>query len=131
MIPFEEIDSRLERLGKNRAWLVEVTGRSPESIRAALAPNALPSKRSKLLQKALSDAIEAEEAEQWAQPERVIPPGHVEFVLTDTQYKRAQIASRIAGFTSFADFCRVAIEQEVEHIMERQAEKTTQPRKSA
>ena len=64
MIPFDEIDSRLKRIGKDRAWLAEVTGRSAGSIRAALAPNALPKHRSGLLQKALSDAIESEEGEK-------------------------------------------------------------------
>jgi SOS-response transcriptional repressor LexA len=64
MIPFDEIDSRLALIGKNRAWLVEVTGRSENSIRASLAPSAPDSKRSDLLQKALSDAIEKEESAQ-------------------------------------------------------------------
>lgn len=66
MIPFAEIDSRLTDIGKNRAWLVEVTGRSENSIRAALAPSAPEAKRSDLLQKALSDAIEKEESAQRA-----------------------------------------------------------------
>jgi SOS-response transcriptional repressor LexA len=62
MIPFDEIDSRLEALGKDRKWLAEKSGRSYDSIRTALAPSASPSKRSELLQKALSDAIEREES---------------------------------------------------------------------
>jgi hypothetical protein len=66
MIPFEEIDGRLEKLGKTRAWLAEETGRSPGSIRAALAPNAVPKQRTALLQKALSDAIDREESKQHA-----------------------------------------------------------------
>ncbi len=61
MIPFEEIDERLAAIGKNRAWLADVTGRSPNSIRAALAPNAKQKDRSKLLQRALTEAIEREE----------------------------------------------------------------------
>ena len=61
MIPFNEIDKRLDALGENRAWLAEVTGRSPDSLRTALAPNAPASKRTALLQRALSDAIEREE----------------------------------------------------------------------
>lgn len=64
MIPFEEIDSRLTALGKNRAWLAEITGRSAGSIRSALAPNAENKHRSAHLQKALSDAIEREEQQQ-------------------------------------------------------------------
>lgn len=61
MIPFDAIDSKLEALGKNRAWLAQITGRSPGSIRSALAPNAEAKHRSPLLQKALSDAIEREQ----------------------------------------------------------------------
>jgi predicted HicB family RNase H-like nuclease len=66
MITFDEMDSRLEAIGKNRAWLADESGRSPSSIRSALAPAASPKQRSKLLQKALSDAIEREEERQRA-----------------------------------------------------------------
>jgi predicted DNA binding CopG/RHH family protein len=61
MIPFDEIDERLKILGKTRVWLAETTKRSAGSIRSALAKNAQKKHRSDLLQKALSDAIEAEE----------------------------------------------------------------------
>lgn len=61
MIPFEEIDPRLDSIGKNRVWLAEVSGRSYNSIRSALAPNSPDKQRSSLLQRALSDAIEREE----------------------------------------------------------------------
>lgn len=61
MIPFEEIDKRLDALTLDRKWLSEASGRKPDSIRVALAPNAPTSKRSELLQKALSDPIEKEE----------------------------------------------------------------------
>jgi len=64
MINFEDIDSHLESLGKDRVWLSEVTGRSVDAIRSALAPAAKPKSRSELLQRALSDAIEREEASQ-------------------------------------------------------------------
>jgi len=66
MIPFDEIDQRLKALGKDRAWLSEESGRKPDSVRVALAPNALAAKRSELLQKALSDAIEREESSRAA-----------------------------------------------------------------
>ena len=69
MIPFDEIDQRLEKLGRNRKWLVETTGRSDHAIRSALAPNATAKSRSALLQKALTDAIEREEMEQAVKPE--------------------------------------------------------------
>lgn len=64
MIPFEEIDDRLGAIGKNRKWLVEQTGRSDGAIRSALAPGSLPKYKTSLLQKALTDAIEKEEARQ-------------------------------------------------------------------
>lgn len=62
MIAFEEMDSRLESLGKDRTWLSVASGRKPDSIRVALAPSAPKAKRSTLIQKALSDAIEREES---------------------------------------------------------------------
>lgn len=67
MIPFEEIDERLKALGKDRQWLAKQSGRKARSIGDALAPNADPTKRSPLLQKALSDVIEAHEAAAAAQ----------------------------------------------------------------
>ena len=64
MIRFEDIDARLDGIGKNREWLVTASGRSAGSVRSALAPNASAQHRSSKLQKALSDAIEREEAAQ-------------------------------------------------------------------
>jgi Arc/MetJ-type ribon-helix-helix transcriptional regulator len=69
MIQFEEISKRLEGIGKDRKWLAENSGRSYDSIRTALAKKAAPKSRSALLQKALTDAIEREEAEQAKKPE--------------------------------------------------------------
>ena len=71
MIPFEDIENRLKKLGKDRMWLAEKSGRSHASIRTALAKSAVPKARSALLQKALSDAIEREEMEQLKKPELV------------------------------------------------------------
>lgn len=69
MIPFEDIETRLKGIRKDRKWLAENSGRSYDSIRTALAKNAAPKSRSTLLQKALTDAIEREEAEQAKKPE--------------------------------------------------------------
>lgn len=69
MIPFTEIAERLKGIRKDRAWLSAASGRKPDSIRVALAPKAPASKRSELLQKALSDAIEREESIQKSSPE--------------------------------------------------------------
>lgn len=105
MIPFDEIDSRLETLGKDRAWLAEASGRSPGSIRTALAPNAARKNRSKHLQKALTDALLKAEAEG-ARPE---VPGYSRIFLDDQQLDRADRASRMIQAHSLADFCREAI----------------------
>ena len=108
MIPFEEIDTRLDGIDKDRKWLAEVTARSPDSIRAALAPNAHPKQRSSLLQKALSDAIEREEAAQAALQEPPQPGFHNIF-LDDEQLVRADLASRQITAPSLVEFCRDAI----------------------
>jgi hypothetical protein len=60
MINFEDIDTELGKVGQDRKWLAEASGRSYDSIRTALAPNAAKKSRSALLQKALTDAIERE-----------------------------------------------------------------------
>jgi SOS-response transcriptional repressor LexA len=94
MIPFEEIDVRLAALDKDRKWLAEATGRSPGAIRSALAPRASAQHRSELLQKALTDAILAEEERQKkvpavpALPERVsVQPTVQEFQAWCRAYK--------------------------------------------
>ncbi len=115
VIPFNEIDERLKRLQKDRLWLATVTRRSEGSIRAALAPNSAPKNRTKLLQKALSDAIEAEEERQRA---KQIPPGHVEVILSERQLKKVEEAASIAGYRHITDFCRVAIEEAADRLME-------------
>ena len=60
MIPFEEIDSRLEKLKKDRVWLAENTPYSADYIRTVLAPKS--TRRTPRVQQVLSDAIEREEA---------------------------------------------------------------------
>lgn len=117
MIPFNEIDSRLEALGKNRAWLVDVTGRAEGSIRAALAPNAAPKQRTELLQRALSDAIEREEASRG--PAAVQVTGVYEIRQTPEQSRRADLASRAVNSPSLEDFCLRAIIHRAEEILSR------------
>lgn len=115
MIPFEEMDERLAKLGKNRAWLSEATDYSEASVREALAPNS--KKRSKLLHRALSGAIEKEEHAQREQsPSASLPPGMHEIFLTDEQLDRADRASRLVRAPSLADFCRDAIELRAKEI---------------
>jgi len=121
VIPFNEINRRLDALGKDRKWLAEASKRSPASIAAALAPSAPDSKRSKHVQKALSDAIEAEEERQ--RPKRDLPPGHVEIILSESQYQKAQEASQIAGYTALSDYCRVAIEDAADRLLAEEEER--------
>jgi uncharacterized protein (DUF1778 family) len=68
VIPFDEINNRLEALGLDRKWLAQASGKKPDTIRGALAPGAPDFKRSASLQKALSDAIEKEEASHFTKP---------------------------------------------------------------
>lgn len=121
MIPFDEIDNRLALIGRDRKWLAEATGRNYSAVGAALSPNAQAKYRSKLLQKALSDAIEAEEARQQSPSGRIVPPGHMEFVLSDAQYQKVKTATQMAGYPSMSDFCRVAIEEAADRILEAEA----------
>ena len=113
LIPFSDMDARLDALGRDRAWLAEASGRAPASIRAALAPNAPDSKRSHLLQRVLSDVILAAEAAQANQP----PPGLHAVLVDDEQLDRADRASRIVGASSLAQYCREAIRFRTSEIL--------------
>lgn len=62
MIPYEDVDSRLAAIGKNRRWLTTQIQYKASSIREALAPNS--TKRSTRLQRAITIAIEREEQRQ-------------------------------------------------------------------
>ncbi|MCE5310458.1 MAG: hypothetical protein LLG20_22705 [Acidobacteriales bacterium] len=112
VIPFDEIDTRLDALGLDRKWLSEHSGKKPDTIRGALAPGAPEFKRSASLQKALSDTIEAEEARR-----KKIPPGYSEIFISDEDIDRADKASRIAGSPSLAAFCRDVIQEEARRIL--------------
>ena len=64
MIPFDDIDARLEKLGKDRAWLAEKTPYSAAYIRDLMAPKS--TRRTERVQLIISDAIEKEESAQVA-----------------------------------------------------------------
>lgn len=66
VIPFEQIDNRLDALGLNRAWLAEVTPYSADYLRTVLAPNS--TRRTERVQRIISDAILRAEAESAAPP---------------------------------------------------------------
>lgn len=124
MIPFNEIDEKLATIGKNRKWLSDASGRSENSIRAALAPNATPERRSKLLQRALTEAIEREESNQF--PKKLsVPPGYSEIFLNDETLDLADKASRLVGADSLASFCREVIQSEAKRIVAESAQKIT------
>lgn len=64
MISFEEIDSRLEGIGKDRAWLAENTPYSATYIRDLMAPKS--TRRTDRVQLIISETIEREELAQKA-----------------------------------------------------------------
>lgn len=119
MIEWHDMDSRLERIGKDRAWLAEMTPYSANSIRLALAPNS--NKRSDRLQSVLSKAIEDEEARKAHKTE--LPPGVHELWLTAEDLHRADMAARKVEAPSLAAFCRDAIQYRAREILARQAGK--------
>lgn len=116
MIAFEDIDNRLTSIGKDRKWLVEITKRSEGAIRSALAPNSLPKNRSALLQKALSDAIEQEEAQRILQSPSL--NGIYEIRQSKEQAERTDRASRAVGSDSLSDFCLKAIMYRTDEILD-------------
>ena len=110
MIPYDEIDSRLRSLGKNRAWLAEVTKRSPDSVRTALAPKAPAAKRSTLLQMALSEAIEREEASSINSVP--VPLGHRLFVEpSDAQFHLWMTAAYSKPGRSFDQWAKAGLDE--------------------
>ena len=114
MIDWNDIDRRLEKLGKDRAWLAQNTPYSADSIRVALAPNS--KKRSERLQEILSKAIEDEELRMQNKAE--LPPGVHELWLTSEQLERAYRAARMVEAESLTSFCREAIQFRAREILE-------------
>lgn len=100
MIPFNQIDARLEALGKDRAWLASTTGRSLDAIRSALAPGAKPKSRSELLQRALSKAIEDAENQKAI----VRLPDQLALAPTAAEFEAWDLASRAAKAKTLKDW---------------------------
>ncbi len=119
MIPFEDVDSKLEELDKDRAWLAKVIRRSPETLDSALAPKAAEHKRSRSLQGLITDAIEREEARQKSEKagKAKLPPGYSEIFLTDEELNLADQASRIVNAPSLATFCHDVIQTQARLII--------------
>jgi len=71
MIPFDEIDARLDALKKDRAWLAANTPYSAAYIRDVMAPNS--TRKSERIQRILSEAIEREELRSKAHvPDQIV-----------------------------------------------------------
>lgn len=123
MIAWNEIDSRLAALGKDRQWLASVTPYSPDTIRTALAPKS--TKRSERMLQVLAKAIEDEEAKVEA-PNTVTPdlPGVLSIFRTEEEFDLADRASRLVGAPSLSDYCHDVIMAESERILE--AERVTE-----
>jgi hypothetical protein len=120
MIEWNQIDSRLAAIGKDRAWLAEQTPYSAGTIRTALAPNS--DKRTDRMLLVLSRAIEDEEARQRPTGPREIRPGVFDlFDLTtpegEAQFALVDRASRIVQAPTIVDFCRDVAIEAAERIM--------------
>lgn len=102
MIPFDEIDSRLEKLGLDRAWLAENTPYSADYIRTVLAPNS--TRRTERVMQILSDAIEREEAYRRAQVAPPVLPNRITVEPTVGEFDAWDRASRAAGSASLAEW---------------------------
>lgn len=119
MIPWNDIDSRLAGLGKDRAWLASQTGYSDGHIRTVLAPSS--SRRTERIQLILSKAIEDEESRQSHKAE--LPPGVHELWLSAEDLHRADMAARKVEAPSLTAFCRDAIQFRAREILAREAGK--------
>ena len=105
MIPFEEIDARLEALGKDRVWLGENTPYSSDYLRTVLAPNS--TRRTERVQKIISDAIEREESDRASAEQQI--PGVFDVLVTPEQIDGAYRAAAALHIDDIAVFCREAI----------------------
>lgn len=122
MIPWEKLDQNLVALGKDRAWLAEETPYSLESIRNAMAPAS--TRRSDRMLSVLSRAIEDEEERQATPQAKEVRPGVFEIFQTEEQLHTADLASRIVGAPSIAEFCRDVIIAESQQIIAKEAKST-------
>lgn len=124
---WEEIDSRLAAVGKDRRWLADVTPYTYDSIRNTMAP-AQAGRRSDRMLSVLSRAIEDEEGRQWHP--REVTPGVFEIFQTSEQIDRADRASRIAGAPSLTQFCRDVILDEADRLLAQESLEKRHPRGS-
>lgn len=111
---WNEIDSHLASLGKDRLWLSTESGYSEASVREALAPNS--KKRSTRMLAILSRVIEEAEGAQHPLVSDPVP-GIFDLFLTPEALDKADRASRIVGAESLAAFCRDVIDAEADRIL--------------
>lgn len=120
---WHEIDPRLARLGKDRAWLAERTQYSADTLRTALAPAS--TKRSDRMLSVLARAIEDEESLQAPAIPKEIRPGVFEIFDLSTpegeaEFALADRASRIVQAPTITDYCRDAIREASERILRKE-----------
>jgi hypothetical protein len=100
MISFEDMPERLKNLGLTRQWLAQESGRKESSISSAFAPNAAPHKRSDHLQRALSDAIKAEENRRQSPPKPDQLPDRISLEVPPEKYELWDQAATDARLTT-------------------------------
>lgn len=119
---WDQIDTRLETLRRDRRWLAEKAGYTYDSLRNTLSPSAAYRRTDRMLA-TLRRVIEDEEVAQglaekrptdWievpaALPTGEIAPGIFQIFRTDAELDRADRASRVAGSESLVEFCRDCI----------------------
>jgi len=71
MIEFDDMDSRLAGISRDRAWLAKESGYSEASVREALAPAS--KKRSPRMQRILSETVEREEKARAEVTSKLLP----------------------------------------------------------
>jgi phage repressor protein C with HTH and peptisase S24 domain len=108
MIPFEEIDSRLKQIGKDRKWLAQATRRSEAAINSALAPGSSPVKKSKSIQGLMTDAIEREEA---TMNERPVQLSHLTLRISTEELNEWAKAYKASDLDTLEDWTLQAIRE--------------------
>jgi hypothetical protein len=94
----ENIDARLADMGKDRAWLAQVTPYSADYIRTVLAPNS--KRRTNRVMQILLDAIEREEAERSKPLEILTPAKPMDHVVLEISPDRHALWTEAANHDS-------------------------------
>lgn len=106
MIEFDDMDSRLAHIGKDRAWLAEKTKYSLSYIRDVLAASS--TRRAHRVQCALSDAIENEAEQQRLRPTPQMD-NHLLIRVAPDEFREWENLALSLGQT-VSDYCVAAIQ---------------------